>query len=202
MLIKRKFLKHGDIVEVPLPHLGKFSYGKIIDPKLIEEPIDFPLFLRVYISIHDYRIESVDQLNRALLLAPFYLVGQSAAVNKFGWRIVENEIVTKEEEWIPDTKEAWPLFSETPEKWGYKKRFSTKLTFSERDKVQHLDYANGKNVEVVSFIIELELLKKEDKDIQKEFGVQGWLEQTYYKLHSGLPIYTELPATHQGKVVE
>jgi len=55
---------------------------------------------------------------------------------------------------------------------------------------------------VILFLIELELLKQEGKDIQKEFGVKDWLEQIIYDAHSKLPVYTQLPENKKGKVVE
>jgi hypothetical protein len=202
MPVKRKYIKHGDIVEIPLPHLKGFGYGKIIDPKLISNPIDYPHFIRVYAASYELPISSVIKLKRELLLAPFYIVGGSAAITKFSWNIVDNEPVQVAEEWIPDTKVAWPLFSNPPEGWAYKERYSTHFTFSTWENVQHLDDTTGKNIEVIPFLIQLELLKQEGKDIQKEYEVNGWLEQTIYDIHSKLPVYTQLPENKKGKAVE
>ena len=202
MAIKRRYIKHGDIVELTLPNLKRFGYGKIIDPRLIAKPLDYPHFIRVYDASFEQPILSLDALRRELLVAPFYIVGGSAAITKFNWKILDNEHVQKEEEWIPDTKVAWPLFSNPPERWAYKQHYSTHFTFSTWENVQHLDDATGKNIQVIPFLIELELLKKEGKDIQKEFAVNDWLEQIIYDAHSKLPVYTQLPENKKGKVVE
>src|SRR6266487_2709250 len=112
MQIKRKYLRHGDIVEIPLGNKVSFGYAKIIDPTKIEEPIDLPFFLRVYHSITQSRIDNVAQLNRDLLLAPFYMIGHSSAITKFQWRIISNEEVDIFEELIPDTKQSWPILAD------------------------------------------------------------------------------------------
>ena len=202
MEVKRKHIKHGDIVEIKLPNLHRFSYGKIIEPKQLKSPIDLPHFLLVYKNTFEQPIPSTETLNRELLLAPFYIVGGSAAITKFGWRIVSNEKVSEAEEWIPDTKEGWPLFSNPPEKWGYKQRHSTQLVLSEYERVKHLDDAKGKNIEAIPFLIELELLKNEGKDIQLEFGIQNWLEQAIYDSFIQLPVYSQLPEEIKGKVIQ
>jgi hypothetical protein len=180
----------------------RFSYGKIIDPKLIADPIYYPHFIRVYSDISEQPISSADSLNRELLLAPFPIVGGSAAITKFGWKIVANEPVLNDEEWIPDTKVGWPLFSNPPERWAYKKRYSTHFTFSTWENVQHLNDATGKNIEVIPFLIELELLKKEGKDIKTEYGVKDWLEQIIYDCYSQLPSYSDLPEEIKGKAIQ
>jgi len=111
MPIKRRYIKHGDIVELTLPNLKRFGYGKIIDPRLIAKPLDYPHFIRVYDASFEQPILSLDALRRELLVAPFYIVGGSAAITKFNWKILDNEHVQKEEEWIPDTKVAWPCLA-------------------------------------------------------------------------------------------
>ncbi len=201
MSVKRKYIKHGDIVEIQLPRLRKFSYGKIIEPKNIADPLDLPHFIRIYKDIYEHQISSINELSRELLLAPFYIAGGSAAITKFNWRIISNEEVTEEEEWIPDTKEGWPLFSSPPQRWGYKMRYGTELIFSKWENVQHLDYATGKNIEVIPFLIELEHLKIEGKDIQVEYNIDDWLEKTIYEKHIQLPVYSALPAELKGKAI-
>lgn len=201
MEIKRKNIKHGDIVEIWLPLLQRFSYGKIIDPKKISEPIDLPYFIRVYNDIYEKPIQSIEALNTELLLAPFYIVGTSASVTKFHWRIVTNEKVSIAEEWIPDTKEGWPLFSNPPQKWGFKKRYSTHFIFSDWDKVRHLDNAIGKNIEVLPFLIELELLKNEGKDIRAHYNINNPLEEEIYECFNQLPVYTTLSEAMKGKAI-
>ena len=126
-------------------------------------------------------------------------MGGSVAITKLGWRIVGIEQVVEEEEWIPDTKVAWPLFSNPPEKWAYKKRFSTDFTFSSWQNVGHLDDATGKAVEIIPFLLELELLKHESKDILKERGINDMFEKAIYDSHINLPVYTELPDEMKGK---
>jgi hypothetical protein len=44
MNVKRKFIKHGDVIEIPLKYSDGFSYLKVIDPQKIENPIDLPFF--------------------------------------------------------------------------------------------------------------------------------------------------------------
>ncbi len=202
MPINIKYLKHGDIVKVPLSRTRQFAYGKIIDPKKIKEPLELPLFLRVYRSIHEDAITHLHEVSRELLLALFYLVGQSAAVSKMGWKIMTTEKVTVEEEVIPDTKMAWPPLSLNAEKWGYSKRFSTNIIFADYEKVKHLDDSSGKNIEIVPFLIEMEVLKINGKDIKKELGLQDWLEEVNYKIFSALPVYSSLPKELQGRVAE
>jgi hypothetical protein len=198
MTTSRKFLKHGDIVEILLPRTAKFAYGKIIDPRKLQEPFDFPLFIRLFNSFHHNKISDVQELNRQLLLAPFWLVGYSAAVTKFGWKIIATETVETDEEFIPDTKTEWPKFAKKPDKWGYIKRFDTNIIFTDFNKVKHLDNSSGKNIEVVPFIIETEILKIDGKDIKNEFGLKDWLETEIYKMYSDLPIYSMLPDKLQG----
>jgi hypothetical protein len=200
MTTKRKYLKHGDIVEIALPRTKKFAYGKIIDPRKIKDPFDHPSFIRVFNSIQKDRIQDVKDLDRRLLLAPFWLVGQSAAVTKFGWKIIATEIVDAQEEFIPDTKTEWPKLSEKPEKWGYIKRFDTNVIFADFHKVKHLDKSSGKNIEIVPFLIELEILKIKGKDIKKEYGLKDWLEKEYYTIFSALPVYSNLPDKLKGRV--
>lgn len=201
MTINRKYLKHGDIVEIPLNRTNEFAYGKIIDPRKIKDPFDYPSFIRIFNSIHENKILDVKEINRELLLAPFWLVGQSAAATKYGWKIITNESVDTSEEFIPDTKTEWPRLSEKPEKWGYIKRFDTQINFTDYNKVKHLDDSSGKNIEIVPFIIELEMLKIKGKDIKKEYGLKDWLEEEYYKSFSDLPIYSKLPDKIQGRAI-
>lgn len=202
MSVKKRYIRHGDIVEIKLPHLNRFSYCKVVEPKQLTRPINLPHFIRVYSDTYKQPIPSTEMLNRKLLLAPFYIVGGSAAITKFGWRVVSNEVVSEAEEWIPDTKEGWPLFSNLPEKWGYKQCYSTELIFSEYERVSHLDDATGKNVEVIPFLIELELLKNEGKDIRTEYGINNWLEQTIYNSFIQLPVFTKLPEEIKGRAIQ
>lgn len=202
MLIKRKYLKHGDVVEIQLTHSKRFVYGKIIDPLKIHNPIKLPFFLRVYKSVYDSGISDLNCLSRELLLAPFYLVGQSAAITKFGWKIIGTENILEEEEFIPDTKSEWPMYPLKPEKWRYIRNFDTKTIFTDYDKVKHLDDSSGKNIEIIPFLIELEILKLQGKDIKREFGIKDWLEELYYEKHSKLPIYSNLPNELKGRVAE
>lgn len=202
MVIKRRYLKHGDIVEIQLIHSKKFVYGKIVNPLKINNPIKLPFFLRVYKSVHNSELSDLNCLTRELLLAPFYLIGQSAAVTKFGWKIIGTENVLEEEEFIPDTKREWPMYPLKPEKWGYIKNFDTKVIFSDYDKVKHLDDSSGKNIEIIPFLIELEIMKLQGKDIKSEFGIRDWLEEHYYEKQSKLPIYSNLPNELKGKVAE
>ncbi|MGZ5281352.1 MAG: hypothetical protein ACXWEY_03660 [Bacteroidia bacterium] len=200
--MKRTNIKHGDVVEIYLPNVEKFCHGKIIDPKQIKTAIDLPHFLLVNNDVFSQPTLTLETLNRELLLAPFYIVGGSAAVTKFGWRIISNEHVSESEEWIPDTKEGWPLFSNPPQRWGYKTKYSTKLIFSEWEKVKHLDNGVGKNIEVIPFLIEQELLKIEGKDIQIEYGIKNWLEQIIYDNYKQLPVYSKLPNELKGKAIQ
>lgn len=202
MTIKRKFIKHGDVIEISLPRTKGFAYLKIIDPTKIENPIDLPAFVRIYNSFHDKKISSTDELNRDLLLAPFYLVGQSAAINKYNWTILKNEPVDSSEEFIPDTKRSWPPFIEHPEKWGYIKRFDTHIIFSDYEKVKHLDEPSGKHISGIPFIIELEKLKIQGLDIKKEMGLNDWVEELMYKIYSPLPAFINLPNNMKGNATK
>ncbi len=58
------------------------------------------------------------------------------------------------------------------------------------------------NIEIIPFLIELEILKLQGKDIKREFGIKDWLEELYYEKHSKLPIYSNLPNELKGRVAE
>ena len=200
MQIKRKYLRHGDVVEIPLRN-GEYVYAKIVDPRKITNPIELPFFLRIYNSISKTQIQDLKQLNRELLLAPFYIVGGSAAITKFHWRIIVNENVEVHEEWIPDTKRQWPILTDKPERWTYLERFSTHFIFSDYDNVKHLDDSSGKAIEVIPFIIELEVLKLEGKDIKVELGLKDLFEESVYKTFIDLPSFIQLPPNMKGKAI-
>lgn len=199
MTIKRTYIKHGDIVEISLPLTNRFAYGKIIDPRKINNPFNYPLFIRLYNFISAHNIIDIKKINRQLLLAPFWLQGQEAVITKKNWKILSNELVDLEEEFIPDTKAGFPRGSENPEKWAYIKRFDTIPVFSDYDKIKHLDYSSGKSIEIVPFLVELEILKQKGKDIKKEYGLKDWLEELYYKDVIDLPVYSNLPGKLQGR---
>ncbi len=201
MTIKRKYLKHGDIVEIHLPLTNSFAYGKLIDPRKISDPFEYPFFIRIYNFISKDNIADVKQVSRQLLLAPFWLQGQSAAITKTNWKILSNEPVDLNEEFIPDTKAEFPRGSENPEKWAYIKRFDTMPIFTEYSKVKHLANSSGKNIEVVPFLVELEILKQKGKDIKKEYGLKDWLEELNYKNSIDLPVYVDLSDKLQGRAV-
>jgi hypothetical protein len=135
-------------------------------------------------------------------LAPFFLVGFSAAISKYKWTILKNEEVENTEEFIPDTKRSWPPFVENPDKWGFITRFDTHLIFTEYENVKHLDDSTGKHVSVIPFLIELEKLKLEGKDIKNEMGLNDWLEEVTYKNHFHLPIYVNLSEELKGMAIK
>lgn len=201
MTIKRKYIKHGDIVEIPLPLTNRFAYGKIIDPSKINNPFDYAFFIRVYNFTSTDNISDVKKINRQLLFAPFWLQGQSAAITKANWKILSNEPVDLDEEFIPDTKRGFPIDTANPEKWAYIKRFDTMPIPAEYAKIKHLDYSSGKNIEIVPFLVELEILKQKGKDIKKEYGLKDWLEELYYKDFIDLPVYVDLPEKLKGRAV-
>ncbi|MBX7154438.1 MAG: Imm26 family immunity protein [Candidatus Kapaibacterium sp.] len=200
MTIKRKYLKHGDIVEIHLPLTNSFAYGKLVDPRKIRDPFEYPFFIRIYNFTCTEHIVDVSKINRQLLLAPFWLQGQSVAVTKANWKILANEPVDLHEEFIPDTKREFPIGSANPEKWTYVKRFNTIPISTEYAQIKHLDYSSGKNIEIVPFLVQLEILKQKGKDIKKEYGLKDWLEELYYKNFINMPVYVDLPEKLKEKL--
>ena len=198
-MIKRNNIKHGDVVEVELPNKRGFGYLKCIEPKKFNE--DAPLTILIYNWQSKEPIEDLGLIDRNLLLAPLWIAGSSAAITKFDWKILVNEDVSEDEMWLPDTKGGWPPLKQSPEKWAYFEQFSTKPIFAEYENVKHLNENVGFSIEGIPYLILMELLKLQDKDIKNDIDTDDWLDEVVYERMADLPSYSKLPQEIQGKVI-
>ena len=197
--IKRKYLRNGDLVEIKLPRLNGYVCAKIIDPMKSKSPIELPFFIRLFNHHYsDPRIDSFEH-SQDLLVDPFWISGQSAAVTKYGWRILTNEDVNDKEFFFSDTKSQWPPFIDNYDYWVYFKNFDAMPIRSDYDKVSHLNFKSGKDISFVPLIAEIELLKILNKDYKDLFGIMDFLEESIYTEYSSLPVYSRLSEEIKGK---
>ena len=196
-MIKRNYLKHGDIIEICLGHEWGFGYAKVVDPRKLQDPFEYPLILRIYDFNSKSQIISTNSLSRDLLMAPIWISHYAGVIKRQEWTIIANEPIFLEEEFIPHTKQSWPPLLPDPKKWGYYKKFDTHMIFEDYEKVKHLDYKSGYPVEIIAFVIKLELNKKYQKG---NIMINNWLEQVYFDRRIDLPVFSKLDQELQGRV--
>lgn len=206
--IKRKTLINGDVIEIEIKDYG-YVYAKYINVLLIYPEASYPDLLRIYKTVYNKPLDKLIDINRQLLIAPLAIAGIKGIFKTLKCKIVLTENVSEEEKVLPDVKRGHPPFiggyDETKyNKWMVLSKLgdTTKTTFSTLEKVRHLEWAGATNVEILPFRIKLEILKLNHKDIKKEEGINGWLEEEFYQRSINMPSYSKLEKSTRDFVLK
>ncbi len=186
-------LKNGDILEIPLNNEYGFGYAKFLNSKKVWSNNNLPDVLLIFKFNCAKTIDNIAEIKeRELLIAPVAIAG-SNGILKSGWRLIGNELILERDKFLPYVKTGWPPLIPNPEKWAYYEDLgdTTKMHFSEYDKVSHLEYSRVLHINVVPFRITMELMKLEGKDIKKMIGKLDWLEEVEYNQSFDIPPYSK-----------
>lgn len=111
-------IKNSDILAIPLDkYISGYGYAKYLDSqKVWGKEINIPGVLRICNFVTGSIEQDVSKINRDLLLAPVAVAGIKG-IGKLGWRVIANESILKEEEFLPQVKGGWPHMAPVPERW-------------------------------------------------------------------------------------
>lgn len=196
--IKRKKLKHGDVIEFHIQGLG-YNYAKFINVNEIFKSSSYPHALRIYKEVRKTKLGDLADLNRELLIAPIAIAGGNGIVKVLNCEIIGNEDFDAEELILPEVKNGYPPFVGGYVEENYEKMEILKnlgdihdFFYTKPQKAKHLEWVGAVSVEAISFRIKLEQLKLLGKDIKKVDGLNDWLEEHIYECSIRLPIYSKM----------
>jgi hypothetical protein len=193
-------LLNGNIYEIPLPNKYGFGYVKYINSRKEFKGTSLADILLVFDYHSLISIKECSVINRDLLIAPITISG-SSIIPKLNWKVICNEVVSNSDKWLPEVKSGWPPLIDNPTQWVYFEELgsTTKMHFSSYEKVKHLDWNRGLNVEIIAFRIYFELLRKRGQELKGY--IMNFFEENEYKRIKDLPVYSSLPIDIKGKAL-
>lgn len=199
-----KRLKNGDIIEIPLNSQYGYGYAKFLNSIKMWGNKNLPDVLRIFKYHSLIPVSNLSEIiDRELLIAPIAIGGSKNLLNN-GCSIIGTELITEADKFLPQVKSGWPHFEENPTQWVYYEDLgdTTKMYFTDYDKVKNLEYSRVLDVSILPFRIIMELMKLEGKDIRSTKVKFGWLEEIEYKQSIGIVPYSLQNAAVRGMVLK
>ncbi|WP_209332745.1 Imm26 family immunity protein [Lunatimonas salinarum] len=201
-----KRLKHGDIIQIPLPKNLGFAYGRYLDLEELFPPPEPPR-LSDLIKIFNYKtptneynlkeMESSGYLMQSLLVS-----GLPPTIKKGIWHILDEKAFSEDnriphfsrhEDWISD---------DINENWYYCiDANSQKKVKSTYEDVKHLSRLAADGTGIIELKIAMTFLIQEGKRIEDYFDLDEYYEKATFEAVKATPPYYLLPKEIRDKAL-
>ena len=203
-----KRLKSGDIIEIFLPAIKRYCYCKYIDKRKYQDSVSYPFQLRLssLLSTSKQELNNIDFSK--LLFSPWHLTGHRKLVETGQWKVIGNLQPNSADFIKHHYKMEWPpnllAIPNQVKQWRVLKDIEdvNKGVLVNYEQCSHLEYTGNHGALNFELRILVEYLKIENRlrDIDKT----NWSKYEYilFEQFSAIPIYINLEASKQGRLIE
>jgi hypothetical protein len=201
-----KRLKHGDILQIPLPKNLGFAYGRYIDLEKLFPPPEPPR-LSDLIKIFNYKTQTKEfdfekVGSSGYLMQPQLVSGLPPTIKKGIWHILD-EKASSEDNLIPhfSRHEDW-ISDNINDNWYYcidaNSQKKVKSTFED---VKHLSRLEADGTGIIEIKIAMTFLIQEGKRIEDYFDLDEYYEKATFEEVKATPPYYLLPKEIRDKAL-
>jgi len=205
--MRGKKVKSGDIIQIPLPKYGGFTYAQYIDLIKLNSQSKYPslmIFFNIVsmkpLSSKELLLDSLD-----LILCPHLVGGVQPVINRGEWTIVDNNLISDKKYSVPEYKFSSPssmIEDDVTAQWFCVSNCDilTKRLVA-YSQVRHLETLGAVGAALISTKLAMAFIKEKGANIKDYFELEDFYEKVFYWQVLNIPAYYKQSKEMQGKAI-